>query len=84
MTSRSKSLTLKSPIFGFTTLGFDLNSQTLDSDTEQHIFAVRLTGAEPEMLGKEFTVLTVGLFVIRKMGKVRIGFVNRRQVLIKA
>lgn len=71
-------------ILGFSRLCFGRETHTLGAHFKQHIFFIKLLGAEPQTAGGEFRVLTFGLVMVRQDNRVSAGFVKRQQTLSKA
>ncbi len=84
MTNRPKTLSLKKPILGYSSVSLGLDTQILGENFNQYTFLFKLSGTEPEESGEEIKIFTFGLFVIQKERRVKAGFVKRHQVLMKA
>jgi hypothetical protein len=84
MESKPKVLTLDLPVAGLGTLSLNAGARTLGADLRQYSVLFRYAGAEPERAGEAVEVFTFGLFVSRRAGRVRAGFVKRHQILVRA
>lgn len=74
----------RSSILGFSRLCFGRETQTFGAHFKQYSFFIKLLGAEPQLAGEEFKILTFGLIIIKQHNRMRAGFVQRQQTLLKA
>lgn len=84
MLIQPKTLPLVLPLAGYHNVCFGNEKQFTDEGLIKRSIFIKFLGIEPQNPGEEIKVFTFGIFLLANAGRIRLGFIKRHQILIKA